>query len=139
MNIYIKLKSAGKRRPVLDNVPCTLPDGITTLRQLLETVLRQEAEKYNSRGTEHMLVPFLSETEISDQSTAGKVGFGRLYSDKKVDLEKAVKTGLQGFEDGLFRVIINDAEVTQLDSPCRICENDVLTFIRLTFLAGRLW
>jgi len=139
MNIYIKLKSAGKRRPVLESTPYYLPDGVNSLRQLLEMVVLQETEKYNSRGTENMLVPFLTEAEISDRSTVGKVGFGRLYSDKKIDPEKAVETALQGFEDGLFRVVINNMEITEIDKPLAINENDVLTFIRLTFLAGRLW
>ena len=139
MNIYIKLKSAGKRRPILDNAPYSLPDGITTLRQLIEAVVRQEVRKYNNRGSENMLVHFLTESEISDQSTVGKIGFGRLYSDKKADIEKALITALQGFEDGLFRVVVGEKEAKELDEPLDIHENDTLTFIRLTFLAGRLW
>jgi hypothetical protein len=139
MNIYIKLKSVGKRRPVLDSTPYTLPDGIATLRQLIEAVVRQEVEKYNSRGMDNMLIPFLTEDEISDQSAVGKIGFGRIYSDKKADPQKAVETAIQGFEDGLFRVVINDVEATELDMPLSINENDTLTFIRLTFLSGRLW
>jgi hypothetical protein len=139
MNVYIKLKSAGKRRPVLDKIPYTLPDGIASLRQLIEAVVRQEVDKYNNRGMENMLVHFLTETEISDQSAVGKVGFGRLYSDKKANLEKAVEAALQGFEDGLFRVLAGEKEASELDAPLDIHENDTLTFIRLTFLAGRLW
>ena len=139
MNIYIRLKSVGKRRPALDDAPYTLPDGISTLRQLIETIVRREVETYNSRGVENMLAPFLTETEISDQSTAGKVGFGRLYSDKKADPVQAVETALLGFEDGLYRVLIGDREAAELDSPIELREGVVLTFIRLTFLAGRLW
>ena len=139
MNVYIILKSAGKRRPVLDKVPYTLPEGITTLRQLIETVVRQEVEKYNSRGTDNMLVPFLTDAEISDKSTVGKVGFGRIHSEKQADPQKAVDAALLGFEDGLFRVVVNGVEITDVDNPLIIAENDVLTFIRLTFLAGRLW
>jgi hypothetical protein len=139
MNIYVKLKSAGKRRPVLDNVPYALPDGIATLRQLIGVIVRQEVDKYNSRGTGNMLVPFLTEAEISDRSSVGKVGFGRLYSDAKADPENAVETALQGFDDGLFRAVINDREITELDGALALCDGDVLTFIRLVFLAGRLW
>jgi hypothetical protein len=139
MNVYIKLKSAGKRRVLLDNFPYVLPDTTATLRQLLEAVVSQEVEKYNSRGVENMLVPFLTEAEISDQGTVGKVGFGRIYSDVKANPIKALETALQGFEDGLFRVVINETEATELDLPLNIQENDVLTFIRLTLLAGRLW
>ena len=67
------------------------------------------------------------------------MGFGRIYSDKKADPDKAAETALQGFEDGLYRVVLNDMEATDMDKPLDIKENDVLTFIRLTFLAGRLW
>ena len=139
VNLYVKLKSVGKRRPILDNAPYALPDGLSTLRQLIEAVVRQEVDKYNSRGLENMLVPFLTEAEIADQSIVGKVGFGRLYSDKKADLQKAVETAWQGFEDGLFRVMVGDKEATALDEPLELSDGDTLTFIRLTFLAGRLW
>ena len=117
----------------------TLPDEISSLRHLIEAVVRQEVESYNSRGTENMLVPFLTEGEISAQSTVGKVSFGSLYSDRKADSEKAVATALQGFEDGLFRVLVGETEAVELDSPLEIREGDTLTFVRLTFLAGRLW
>ena len=139
MNIFINLKSVGKRRPALKKALYILPEGIATLRQLIEAVVRREVDTYNSRGIEHMLVPFLTEAEIVDQATVGKVGFGRLYSDQTADPDKAVETALQGFEDGLFRVLVEEKEASELDVPLDIHEGDTLTFIRLTFLAGRLW
>ena len=139
MKVFIKLKSVGKRRPALESSPYELPEGVSSLRELIETVVRQEVERYNSRGVENMLVPFLTEGEIEDQRTAGKVGFGRLYSDKKADPEESARTAIQGFEDGLFRVVIGEGEAAELDAPLTINERDELTFIRLTFLAGRLW
>jgi len=86
-----------------------------------------------------ILLPFLTQEQIEDQSIAGKVQFGRIYSDKKADPQKAIDTTLQGFEDGLFRVMINHAEAETLDAPIAIKDGDTLTFIRLTFLTGRLW
>ena len=139
MNVFIKLKSVGKRRPILEDTIYTLPDDISTLRQLIEATVEQEVEKYNSRGLENMLVPFLAEDEIADASTVGKVGFGRLYSDRKADPDKAKKTALQGFEDGLFRVLVGAREALELDAPLDLHEGDAITFIRLTFLAGRMW
>ena len=139
MNIYINLKSVGKRRPALERTPYTLPEGIATLRQLIEVIVRQEVDTYNARGLEEMLIPFLTEVQITDQSSVGKVGFGRLYSDRKADPGKAVETAVQGFEDGLFRVLVEEKETEELDAPLKINEEDTLTFIRLAFLAGRLW
>ena len=139
LDVFIKLKSAGKRRPVLDDTPYTLPDTVGTLRQLIEATVRQEVEAYNNKGTDNALVPFLTQAEIEDASTVGKVGFGRLYSDKKADPDKAAEVALLGFEDGLFRVIVKESEVVELDAPLAVSEGDVITFIRLAFLAGRLW
>ncbi|MDR0513789.1 MAG: hypothetical protein LBG81_01330 [Coriobacteriaceae bacterium] len=139
MDVFVCLKSAGRRKPALARAPYTLPEDISSLRQLIEAVVFQEVERYNSRGVDHMLVPFLTEAETADQATGGKVGFGRLYSEKKADPQKALKTALEGFEDGLFRVMIGRHEACDLDAPLWINEGDTLTFIRLFFLTGRLW
>ena len=139
MNINIKLKSAGKRRPVLNDTPYELPENISTLRQLITEIVTQEVKKFNERGVDNMLIPFLTETEIADQAEVGKVGFGRLYNENKAVPEKSVETAIMGFTDGLFKVVVNETDVSELDAPLIIRENDTLTFIRLTFLAGRLW
>lgn len=139
MNIFINVKSIGKRKPALEKSAYTIPAGIVSLRQLIEAIVQQEVAQYNSRGLENRLVSFLTETEIADKATVGKVGFGDLHADRKADPEKAVVTALQGFADGLFRVMVNETEAKELDEPLEVHEGDVLTFIRLTFLAGRLW
>jgi hypothetical protein len=69
----------------------------------------------------------------------GKVGFGILRSDKKADPQKALSAALQGFADGLFRFLVNEREIKDLAEPLGLKPDDVLTFLRLTFLAGRLW
>jgi hypothetical protein len=139
VNIFVNLKSIGKRKKRLERVPYTLPDGIETLRGLIEAVARGETESYNTRGADNMLVDFLTERQIDDKASVGKVDFGRLHSENRADPEEAVSVAVQGFEDGLFRVLIGDAEAADLDALLEIREGDTLTFIRLTFLAGRLW
>lgn len=139
INIFIKLKSIGKRKAAFKEVPYLLPDNINNLSELITAVVNIEVERYNSRETEILLLPFIMEEEIEDQSLTGKVGFGCIYSGKKADLEKAVSVAIQGFEDGLFRVLINDTEVKSLDTLLELKDGDILTFIRLVFLTGRLW
>ena len=139
MNVFVNLKSISKRKKGLERIPYTLPDGIGTLRGLIDAIVRLETATYNARGTDHMLVDFLTEDKIEDKATVGKVDFGRLYSENKADPERASAVAMQGFEDGLFRVLVNDAEASGLDAPLILREGDVLTFIRLTFLSGRLW
>jgi len=133
------MKAAGKRRPVLDHVPYELPDTITTLRDFLTELVRQEVEKYNSKGTDEQMISFLTKEEIEGQAAVGKVGFGRIYSDKKADVAKAVENALQCYEDGLVRVFQNEEELENPDEKIEIQDGDCFTLIRLTFLAGRMW
>ena len=139
MKIYIQMKAAGKRKPVLDNVPYELPEEIGTLRDFLSALVKIEVERYNQKGTDVQVVPYLTKEEVEDQASLGKVGFGRIYSDKKADPAKAVENALQCFEDGLIRVFQNDQERKSLEEPLYPKEGDRFTLIRLTFLAGRLW
>jgi len=53
-------------------------------------------------------------------------------------IKNARENALRSFDDGLFRIFINDEEVLA-DSKILLNENDSLTFLRLTMLAGRLW
>ncbi|MCL1914113.1 MAG: hypothetical protein FWG10_09630 [Eubacteriaceae bacterium] len=143
VNIFVNVKSIGKRRPTLAKAPYSLPDSVKTLQGLIEAIVAIEVEKYNARANAEddkgQLLQFLTQAEIDDKATTGKVGFGAIYSDKKADLAKAVETARQGFEDGLFKVVYGEAELQHLDDPVNLANDDILTFIRLTFLAGRLW
>ncbi len=139
MQVFVQIKAAGKRRPVLEKKPYTLPDDIRTLRALLCAVVDVEVSRYNAKTPEVGVIDYLTQQEIEDASVTGKVGFGARYSSKNADGEKARNAALQGFADGLFRVFLNDRELTEPDAPLHIAENDMLTFIRFTFLSGRLW
>ncbi len=105
----------------------------------MSALVKIEAERYNQKGTDVQVVPYLTKEEVEDQASLGKVGFGRIYSDKKADPAKAVKNALQCFEDGLIRVFQNNQERKSLEEPLCPKEGDRFTLIRLTFLAGRLW
>ena len=126
MQIYIQMKAAGKRRPVLNDVPYELSDEVKTLRDFLTALVELEVKRYEQKGTDV-------------QAAAGKVGFGRIYSEQKADPAKAVENALQCYEDGLVRVFRGDRELAGLDTPVCLEEGDRFTLIRLTFLAGRLW
>lgn len=139
MKINIRMKMLGRRRPILGEVPMEISDTVRTLRELLAELVRIEAERYNHKEADMQLIPFLSKEEIMEQAAVGKVGFGRLYSEKKADVPKAVGNALTCFEDGLVRVFCGEQELENLDGEIRLKEGDILTFIRLTFLSGRQW
>ena len=139
MDIYVRVKAIGKRKDILAPTPYTIPDGICSLRQLLTAVVKKEVAQYNSKEAEAQLIPFLTQQELEDRAKIGKVSFGTIYSDKKADPVKAVTNAIACWEDGLVRVFMNEEELTDLDAPLTIEAQSVLTFIRLTFLAGSIW
>lgn len=139
MDIYVRVKAIGKRKDILAPTPYTIPDEICSLRQLLTAVVQKEVAQYNSKEAEAQLIPFLTQQELDDQAKIGKVSFGTIYSDKKADPGKAVTNAIQCWEDGLVRVFMEEEELTDLDAPLTIEAQSVLTFIRLTFLAGSIW
>ena len=82
MQITIRIKSLGRKRDILSQVAYEIPDSVNSLRLLLTALVESEVEKYNSKGTEVQLVPYLTEREIDVHASVGKVSFGRLFSDR---------------------------------------------------------
>ncbi len=139
MHVYVRVKTLGKRKDVLPPRPYELPEGIGSLRGLLTAFAEAEVDRYNGKDPEAPLLSCLTAEEIEAQSETGKVSFGRLWSDQKADKAKAVQTAIQAFDDGLVRVLMDETELVQLDAPLTVHEGAVFTFVRLTFLAGRIW
>ena len=139
MTIYIKMKKTGRKASILHATPYEVSDNITSLRELLTELVTIEVGRYHAREADTPLISLLSEDELQQHAKQGKVGFGRIYTDKKAVLEEAIANALQCFQDGLVRVIHNEEELTELNQTIDIRENDTFTFIRLTFLAGRMW
>jgi hypothetical protein len=141
MKITVKAKQAGRKHALLDNREIEIEDlGKTpTLEELLKAVVRQQVEEYNKKDAEKSLLPFLSKAEIGHQAEAGKVGFSSIYNENKANVEQAQATALQAFEDGMFSVFADETEIRNLKDQVRLRDSTVITFIRLTFLAGSYW
>lgn len=139
MEIFVQTKSVGGKKAPLERRPCTVPDAVRTLGDLITAIVRGEVERYNSQEADPIFCRFLTQQELEDRAQAGRVSFGRIYSHRKANADTAVATALQGFADGLFRVVAGGQAVEALDAPLELREGDTVTFIRLTFLAGAFW
>ena len=74
-----------------------------------------------------------------NKAVSGKVGFEVNYNGRPAAETEAIVNALQSYEDGIFRIFIDDTEAGGLSSPVVLKEETTLTFIRLTMLSGRLW
>ena len=124
MLLRISVKQAGKKKPVIAEREIEL-ERPQTLRQLLESIVTQEVAAYDAKTAENtagcpqdsLIFKALTENEMEDLADTGKIGFGARYNAKQQNLEEAIDNALQSFEDGLYRVFINDEEVRQPDEP----------------------
>lgn len=137
--LFIRIKQIGKRKTVIENEPLTVPDTLHSLRSLLEWIVRLRVEDFNGKTEDGNWTKYLTDFELEKTAESGKVGFDAKYDARRQDVDKAVETALLAFEDGLFRVFLDDDEIESLDTPQHFHEGGVLTFIRLTMLAGRSW
>lgn len=139
MEIFTQVKQLGKRGNGIARQPIYLEKIPHTVEQLIEVIVRQQVEQHNNKPDEHALLHFLTQDEIDDQATMGKVGFGVDYNTKRAHPDKAVANALQSFEDGIFKLFVGETECLTLGQNLDLKEGDTLTFIRLTMLSGRLW
>lgn len=139
MQLFINLKQIGKRRNVIDKQLVSLAAPPATTAELIAAIVSWQVEEYNDRLAQSELLNYLSDEQVRQKATVGKVDFGDLYNRVPAQAEEAVFTALQAFEDGIFRLFVNETELESLKTELSLREGDTLTFIRLTLLTGRLW
>lgn len=138
MQIFIRVKALGKRRDVLEKRHFEIQSGIKELRELISYIVLKSVRDYNERQVDAPLFRFLTEKEFNEGEYIGKIGFSDKKNENYQNEEAAVKNALECFEDGIYKVLINEDEITDL-GEIKINENDTVTFIRLVMLAGRRW
>ena len=136
MQFYIKIKQLSKRRAVLEKQLFEIQDlpEKATLRDFITAVVTQQVEAYNAKKHEQNVLPFLTSEQIEDGAAVGKVGFGAIYSKEKADLEKAIANAILAFEDGLYKVFIDENEVQHIDDEVFINKESVVMFLRLNLI-----
>ena len=141
MKIKISVKQLGKKRPIITQKIIeieSLPSS-PNLVHLIQAVVKQQVSTFNQKLEDKSLVPFLLKAAIEEKTKTGKVGFGSIYNDKKADEQAAIDNALLAFQDGIYCVFIDDNQIEQLNQPILLQPNSILTFVRLTFLAGSYW
>jgi len=139
--LTISAKAVGRKKPLFEDYsvpspPATAAGQPVTLRELIGHVVRAEVAAFKERQAERRLLKALTAKQIADGLAAGKVHSGGSDLDQHVDSEQAVATALEAFADGLFLVVVDDLEVSDLQAVVPLTAASRLTFVRLTMLAG---
>lgn len=141
MELTISAKQLGRKQDLISRQVIEIEDIGTqpTVAQLIAAVVTQQVRAFNSKPHEVNILPLLDEQSIDSSAANGKVGFGSIYNPGKADTTQAIKTAMLALKDGLFVLFAGDEEYTKPEQIIHLQENTVLTFIRLTFLAGSYW
>ena len=140
MQVRVNVKRIGKRKNAIEAHPYEIGE-VRDVGELIAAFVTAEVAWFNERATAgETALRYLTNAEIADAATVGKIGFGADYNGQVQDLTAAIENARQSFEDGIYRIFINGEEpASDLAAPVALAENDEVTFVRLTMLAGRMW
>ena len=147
MQIRINVRGASRKKASIIQKTAEYPDKSMTVEEFLEETVRQNVREYNERKDQGTLLRFFSESQegertedvLENKAQTGKVAYGDPMDDRKADAEKAVKNALQCFDDGLVALFADGIRYGQRTEMIPLKEQSEVTFVRLTFLAGRMW
>ena len=108
------------------------------LKDLIKELVTINVEKFNKKIDDKDILSIMTNEYIAEAARSGKIG-DEVHGDKKANLEKALDTAYLAFEDGLYCIFVNDEQTEKLEDNLALKDGDVLTFIKLTMLAGRMW
>ena len=137
MKIIVNVKGLSRKK-VIHQEELELKDKISTTKDLITELVKINVEKFNKKIDDKNILSIMTNEYIAEAVRAGKIG-DEVHGDKKANLEKALDTAYLSFEDGLYCIFINDEQSEKLDDNLSLKDGDILTFIRLTMLAGRMW
>ena len=137
MKIIVNVKGLSRKK-VIHQEELELKDKISTTKDLIIEVVKIKVEKFNKKIDDKDILSIMTNEYIVEAARAGKIG-DEVHGDKKANLEKALDTAYLSFEDGLYCIFINNKQSEKLDDSLNLKDGDIITFIRLTMLAGRMW
>lgn len=139
MDLKINCKSVAKRRNAIQQIIYHYDMPLVTVKDLLTETVKMNVAEYENRQENSELLRFLTKEEIEEKGTQGKIGFGRIYGERKPNVEKAIQSSLECFEDGMVVVFAGDRKLSGLDEALDLQDGSEITFVRMTMLAGRMW
>ncbi len=135
--LLVQGKALGRKKPLFDDFSVSPPTtGDLTLRSLLGHVVRQEVAAFKNRQAERRLLRALTTKQIEEGLAKGKVDSGGSILDQHVDIDVAIASAIEAFQDGLYLVVLDEMELKDLAPPGSLTVASRLPFIRLTLLAG---
>lgn len=147
MQIRINVRGASRKKASIIQKTAEYPDKKMTVEEFLAQTVRQNVREYNERKDRGTILRLFSGTQEGERvedvlkggMQTGKVSYGDPMDDRRADEKKAVENALQCFDDGIVALFADGVRYRQRKEMIPLKEQSEVTFVRLTFLTGRMW
>jgi hypothetical protein len=136
--VQVEAAVAGRKRVGTPEhqLQVSLPSGPTSLRDLIEAIVRAEVSAFIDRAEGEKLVRVLTEQALEEGLAAGSVRSGGREVAAEVDPDEAVRAAIEAQRDGLFQTVVDEEPIDDLETVIELRDGTRVMFLRLVALAG---
>lgn len=80
MRVYVQVKQLGKRKCNIEKIPVDFPVPPVDVQGLIEAIVSWQVCEYNERLQQSEVLKYLTQEEVENKATSGKVGFAVNYN-----------------------------------------------------------
>ncbi len=114
----------------------TEADRPLTLGQLIAQIVAAQVVTFGTRQDQQTLPQAWSLAQVVIGLELGKIAPGDRDPSPSLAQEAAIATALQGFQDGLYLVFVDEVQQLSLDQAVTLREASQVLFLRLVALVG---
>lgn len=119
-----------------ESVDVDVPSAVTSLRDLLEILVRHELAAYEARRRESRMLQVLTPADLVRGVDSGSYGREARAVPAPPSQGEAIGRAIEAFEDGLFFAFLDGNQVEELDAGLALGPDSTLRLVRLVALAG---
>lgn len=130
MSVTISIKTETVGGKVINVIPVSFPNELTTVREIILTRVYAEVEAYNNKLPEYfqgLIQPTNAEQTLN--------GF-TLKERKKIDPEKQCLIAIEAFQNNGYFVLIDNIQAVSPDQMVVVNDTTDIRFVKLTPLVG---
>lgn len=124
------------RKKAFEPVQLTLSRETLTLQDLIEEVVKEQVEAFNTRQQDGQLFKLLTPESLQKGLEVGKITSGGLEQQQHMDVRAAQDIAITAFKDGLYYVFLGENQLEDLCETLTLDEHARVMFVRLTPLVG---
>jgi hypothetical protein len=107
-----------------------------TLTELLTRIVTLEVNAFRERQADNQFLRVLTETQLLEASETGKISLGGQEFTQEVNVDDAIQTAIQAFQDGLYYVFNGETQIEYLTDVVNLELRQDIMFLRLVALVG---